>query len=43
MTEVSHTEKKVTLTAHFFSATSTIRFPAYFTILWKTQDSAIQQ
>jgi hypothetical protein len=33
----------VTLKAHFLSATSTIRFPAFFTVLWKANDPSILQ
>ena len=37
------TQRKVTLKAHFLSATSTIRFPSYFTVLWKSNDPSYLQ
>lgn len=34
-------DRKITITAHIISASTSIKFPCFFTLLWKTPDNSI--
>ena len=42
--KVNHKElRKVTITSHILSANTTIKFPCFFTLLWKASDNSFSK